>query len=146
MTATMLATERITISDTIIDQARSVPVSDVTSMLLQTSDGETISLPAELQKVLLATLTSISDATGVTISRLPEELTSTVAAELLDVSRPTLMKWAREGTIDSFKVGTHTRFARDEVLRLRKARAAERRAAFGELRAFDEEHDEVFDD
>lgn len=29
------------------------------------------------------------------VGRMPEELTSTVAADLLGVSRPTLMKWAR---------------------------------------------------
>ena len=69
-----------------------------------------------------------------------------VAADLLGVSRPTLMKLAREGEIDSFKVGTHTRFKRDEVLRVRDARAAKRRAAFDELRALDEEHEELFDD
>lgn len=44
------------------------------------------------------------------------------------------MKWVRQGRIDSFKVGTHTRFKREDVLRLQAERMEERRAAFAALR------------
>ena len=80
--------------------------------------------------MLLATLTSVAENGEATIGRLPDELTSTVAADILSVSRPTLMKWVRQGRIDSFKVGTHTRFKREDVLRLQAERMEERRAAF----------------
>lgn len=146
MTATMLATERITINDHTIGEARNTPVSDSATLLLRTADGKEVTLPADLQRVLLGTIASIASDGEVTVGRTPEELTSTVAADLLGISRPTLMKWARDGEIDSFKVGTHTRFKRDEVLRVRKLRAQQRSTAFDELRAFDEKHGEVFDD
>ena len=61
---------------------------------------------------------------------------------MLGISRPTLMRWAAEGRISSFSVGSHTRFHRDDVLGLRDARAAERHAAFDELRTLDAENEE----
>lgn len=145
MTPTTLAAERIMISDHTIDEARSAPISPSTTLVLRAADGEEITLPANLQKLLLSTLASIADTGEVSIGRTPEDLTSTVAADLLGVSRPTLMKWARQGEIDSFTVGTHTRFKRDEVLRVRTLRAQQRSAALDDLRAFDAEHEASFE-
>lgn len=51
------------------------------------------------------------------------------------------MKWARDGEIDSFKVGSHTRCQRDEVLRVRSLPAQQRASAHEALMAFDEEHE-----
>lgn len=146
MAATALATDRITINDHIIDEARDAPLSRTSTLVLRSADGEETPLPAELQQVLLRTLASIAGSGEVTIGRMPPELTSTVAADLLGVSRPTLMKWAHDGAIDSFKVGSHTRFRRDDVLQLREVRALQRAAAHDDLRAFDEEHEEFFGD
>lgn len=146
MSATALATERITISDHIIDEARDTPVTTGSSLILRSAEGTDVELPADLQQILLHTLASIAGDNQVTIGRMPEELTSTVAAELLGVSRPTLMKWAHAGEIESFTVGSHTRFQRDEVLRVRALRASQRAAAHEALREFDAEHEELFDD
>lgn len=146
MAATLLTTDRITISDRIVDEARDTPPLTNASLVLRTDDGAEVTLPRDLQKVLLGALTSIANDGEVTIGRMPEELTSTVAADLLGVSRPTLMKWVHDDEIASFMVGTHTRFRRDEVLRVRDLRAKQRRAAFDELRSLDEAHEELFDD
>lgn len=146
MPATTQTAERITISDRTIDQARSTPPLEKSALVLHTADGDEIVLPDDLQRVLLGALSSIAHDGGVTIGRMPDELTSTVAADLLGISRPTLMKLARDGEIASFKVGTHTRFRRDEVLRVRGRRAQKRSAALDDLRAFDEAHEELFDD
>lgn len=146
MSATALGTERITLSDHIIDEARDTPVTTGSTLVLRSAEGTEIGLPVDLQQILLHTLASIADDNQVTIGRMPEELTSTVAAELLGVSRPTLMKWARAGEIDSFTVGSHTRFQRDEVLRVRAQRADTRAAAHEALREFDAKHEELFDD
>lgn len=56
------------------------------------------------------------------------------------------MKWAKEQRLASFKVGTHTRFHREDVMAFKRKRDEERRAAFNELRALDLEHVEEFDD
>src|SRR5699024_7420608 len=105
-----------------------------------------IELPADLQEVLLHTLASIAGDGQLTIGRMPEELTSTVAADLLGVSLPPLRKWTRAGEIESFTVGSHTRFTRDEVLRVRALKVRKRAAAHESLREFDAEHAEMFED
>lgn len=143
---TSTTTERITITNSTIEQAKATPVEHGASLMLRLPDGRQIDLPTPVESALLQALTAIATTGSVTIGRVPDELTSTVAAEMLGVTRPTLIKWAREGVIDFFQVGTHTRFHRDAVLRLKQERAAARRAAFEELRALDMEHDEFLDD
>lgn len=112
MAATTLAAERILIDDRAVGEARDAPITKSSTFILRAADGEETPLPAELQEILLRTLHSIASDGEVTIGRMPEHLTSTVAADVLGVSRPTLMKWARNGEIDSFAVGSHTRFRR----------------------------------
>lgn len=78
------------------------------------------------------------------ISR-PAALTSTVAADMLGVSRLALMKWVSEKNIESFAVGTHARLSRGEVLRMKEHRTKDRRAAFEELLELDAEHEGFLD-
>ena len=100
-------------------------------------DGDEVDLPKDVQKTVLAALQSIIENGEVAIMRMPAELTSTSAAEILGVSRPTLMKWAKEGKVDSFKVGTHTRFNRGDILALRRALVKEQDDALEKLRSFE---------
>lgn len=143
MTATA---EKISISSDTVRDARETPVSKGATLALVTADGSQIDLPPSVQETLLHALASIAERGRVTISEVPDKMTSTTAADVLGVSRPTLMKWVREGRIDSFKVGTHTRFRRDDVLALKQRRSAERQDAFTRLRELDAEHPERVDD
>lgn len=146
MTATMLATKQIVISDQTADTARHLDIPQGAALALRTKGGEEVVLPSAIQRLLLGALESLAEGNQVTIGPVPEQLTSTVAADMLGVSRPTLMKWVREGAIASFKVGTHTRFDRDEVVRVRTERIAQRRTAFQELRDLEAEHAHLLDD
>ncbi|MFJ3312229.1 helix-turn-helix domain-containing protein [Micrococcus endophyticus] len=140
MTA-MLTAENITIDDADVRLAGETPRPRGATLVLRDADGAEIELPARIQRMLLAALASVAENGQASIGRLPKELTSTVAAEILSVSRPTLMKWVREGRISGFKVGTHTRFKREDVLALQEERKKERRAAFAALREDDAEWD-----
>ena len=73
---------------------------------------------------------------------MPKELTTTAAAKLLGVSRPTLMKWVGEGRLASHKVGRHTRFESEDVLRLKEQR---RRAQIDSVRRMMELEDAMED-
>ena len=143
MTATA---EKISISADTVQDARATRVGDGTTLAMVTADGQQVALPPRVQQTLLRALASIAERGHVTISEVPDTMTSTTAASVLGVSRPTLMKWVKEGVIDSFKVGTHTRFRRDDVLALKQRRSAERRDAFTRLRELDAEHPEWIDD
>lgn len=143
MSAAVLAS-RIAVTSGTIQEVRELAVGNHVSIALRDADGREVPLPLDTQRMLLATLAALAERGEVTIGRVPEELTSTVAADMLGVSRPTVLKWSREGLIDSFKVGSHTRFRREDVLALREARERERRRAFDELRALDAEGDFEF--
>lgn len=71
----------------------------------------------------------------------PREVTTSTAAAMLGVSRPTLMKMVKDGLLPSRKVGTHTRLLSSDVLAAKKARRARERAAFAAL--LEVEGDEV---
>lgn len=101
--------------------------------------GESIPLPPELSAIMSRILRAMAEGGTITVSAMPEELTTTMAAKQLGVSRPTLMKMIREREIKARKVGTHTRLRTADVLKFRRQRRERRRRAFAELRALEEE-------
>lgn len=145
MSAKVMQESQLTISENTIRDARDVRLEPGVSLSLVDQNGNNLPLSSGLEDVLLQAMASIARNGEVSISRVPEELSSNAAADILGVSRPTLLKWAREGVIPSFKVGTHTRFKREAVMELKSQRAKERRDAFARLRDFEWENRETLD-
>ena len=112
--------------------------ADSVGFALACADGSPVEMPPELSSFLLHVLRGLARG-RVAVATLPEELTTTVAAQLVGVSRPTLMKLVRSGALPSRQVGTHTRLATGDVLALRRTRARDRREALDALRDLDEE-------
>lgn len=79
-------------------------------------ENQTHNVDPQVLRVIEQALHSLAATDRITIETLPKNLTSTTAADVLRVSRPTLMKMARAAEIDSFKVGAHTGFTREAVL------------------------------
>jgi excisionase family DNA binding protein len=78
---------------------------------------------------------------GVRIIEDDQALTTQEAADLLNVSRPHLVKLLETGEIAQLpKVGRHRRVARFEVLNYKCARDAKRESALGELAALSQRH------
>ncbi len=106
---------------------------------LHRDDGATSQLPDELVGIVLAALDAVRNESTLTLAVMPEELTTTAAASLLGISRPTLMKRIRSGDIAAHKVGTHTRLNSKEVLaHRRRQREAQRRAVLEMMNLEDE--------
>lgn len=99
-------------------------------------------LPAGLARIIDQVIEAVAAGGNVTIGMLPEELTTTVAADVLGISRPTLMKMIDNGEITSHKVGSHHRLRRDDVLAAKKAKLARQRKALEELRDLEDELDQ----
>lgn len=100
-----------------------------------------ITVPAELEGLVTAVLTAVAKGERISVGSLPETLTTSVAADQLGISRPTLMKLVASGELPSHKVGTHTRIRTEDVLAFRRARLERQRRALDELRQLDEEWD-----
>ncbi|MDT9409715.1 helix-turn-helix domain-containing protein [Corynebacterium rouxii] len=132
---------RIPVFDSIYAQAQQLEPLDIeaSAMGIRQADGTFSPLPDAIQNILSSVLDSLVRGETIGLYKIPDELTSTSAAELLEISRPTLMKWVREGKINSFKIGSHNRFYRKDVLRLKEKRRQEQLQAFTTLRALDQE-------
>jgi excisionase family DNA binding protein len=96
-------------------------------------------VPNELSELISQVVQAVARGHAVTVNAMPAELTTTAAAQLLGVSRPTLMRKINAGEIPSHKVGSHTRLRTIDVLEEQRARRQRQLAAFNELRALEDD-------
>jgi excisionase family DNA binding protein len=82
-------------------------------------DGETVDLPEEIFEVVLAVIEQLKQGNGITVAPLHAELTTAEAADLLNVSRPFLIKQLEGGALPYRMVGTHRRVHLGDVLAYR---------------------------
>lgn len=118
----------------VVQQLAAAPSPRPLLGLTPADSGEVIDIPRELSAIMAQALQIIVAGGTVTIGSMPEELTTSTAAEQLGISRPTLMKLIERGEIPAHRVGTHTRIRTIDLTEYRQARQARRRAAFDELR------------
>jgi len=118
----------------------SVGAHGTVDVVLEAPSGERIVLDPHLGGFVLRVLDGLSNG-PLSITGLPEQVTTTIAADMLGISRPTLMKRIAAGDIRALRVGSHSRLRTEDVLRLRDQDAEARRAAFEKLRRVEEEAD-----
>ncbi|KUG51243.1 MULTISPECIES: helix-turn-helix domain-containing protein [Kocuria] len=120
-----------------IEQARELvsALKSQTSPTVRIQIGESShEVPAQLAGLVEDLLKRVAQGQHVSIGGTPEEVTTTVAAKMLGMSRPTLMKLVRERRIPSRSVGKHTRLRAEDVLAYRKSEWEARDQAFERLR------------
>lgn len=104
------------------------------------SEGEqNIEVPSELNRLLGSVLRAVAEGGSVTLQTLPNELSTTVAADEIGVSRPTIMRMIKDGEIPAHKVGSHHRLMLADVKDFRRVRLERQRQAFEELRLLEDE-------
>jgi excisionase family DNA binding protein len=86
------------------------------------SEGQGIELPEELFDLLVAAVEELNRGNGFSIVPMHARLTTAEAAELLNVSRPHLIKQLESGALPFTMVGTHRRVLLSDVLAYREAR------------------------
>lgn len=114
------------------------------SLMLRVIDveqAEPIELPAGAVALLMDILEAMAAGRGITLMPENAELTTVEAAEILNVSRPYLIKLLEEGHIPYRKVGTHRRIRLDDVMRYRTAIDQTREVVLDHLVAEAQEQD-----
>ena len=94
---------------------------------------EPIELPAGAVRLLMHVLEAMAAGRGVTLIPESAELTTVQAAEVLNVSRPFLIKLLDENAIPHRKVGKHRRVRMEDVMAYKEAIDREREQVLDQL-------------
>ena len=124
------------------EDAESGQLRALLSLLQETPSGalavsgpgdERALLPASVQALLASAVRELARGNAVSVVPVHAELTTQEAADLLNVSRPFLVKLVETGAIPFHHVGTHRRIKLADVLAYRNERSHARRAALAEM-------------
>lgn len=108
---------------------------------LSDSDGKGLEIPPSVFRILVHAVHDLSLGRSVAIIHYDQQLTTQQAADILNVSRPHLIKLVEDGKIPYHMVGTHRRIRMGDLLAFRQARDSDRRGALRELRKVSESLD-----
>jgi excisionase family DNA binding protein len=112
------------------------PQQDVRVQILEDGHpGEVLAIPAPALRLLTRILAEMAEGNAVTLMPVHAELTTQQGADLLNVSRPFLIRLLEEGKIPYRKVGTHRRILFTDLMAYKKQVDADRLAALEELTA-----------
>jgi excisionase family DNA binding protein len=100
---------------------------------------ETLVIPASAVKMLVGILDEMGRGNTVTVIPVHAELTTQEAADMLSISRPSLIQLLDEGKMEFRKIGTHRRVRFESVIAYKRRVHAEGLAALNELAAYDQE-------
>jgi len=100
---------------------------------LTLADGTRIRLPGEVAQALCGIVEALAEGKAVTVAPQHTTLTTQQAADLLGVSRPTLVKLLEEGSIPHTRPGRHRRVRLSDVLAYRDAMRHDAHDALAEL-------------
>ncbi|EME59940.1 excisionase family DNA binding domain-containing protein [Amycolatopsis decaplanina DSM 44594] len=98
-------------------------------------DGSEVTLPEQVYDVLRDVVKAMSQGFAINIAPLNAVLTTQQAADMLNVSRPTLVKLLESGEIPFEKPGRHRRVLLSDLLGYRARSRAERQGILDELTA-----------
>lgn len=100
---------------------------------------ETIGVPVSAVQLLVRILDEMGKGNAVAVIPVRPEITTQEAAEMLGISRPSLIQLLDEGRISFRKVKTHRRVRLDSLLAYQRRLMADRKAVLAELAAYDQE-------
>lgn len=104
--------------------------------------GDRVELPVEVYRALRQVVEALRQGLAVTVAPQTLTLTTQQAADLLGVSRPTVIRLLEDGVIPFERTGTHRRIMLRDLLAYRERRRAQQYAALAATNvAIDDEDD-----
>jgi excisionase family DNA binding protein len=113
--------------------------STVVHLTMADQAGTDLELPREALAPIARVLSYLADGQAVTVLPSVSELTTQQAADLLNVSRPFLIKLLDSGAVQHRMVGTHRRIPLRSLLDYKRVDDARTMRAVNDLTALDEE-------
>lgn len=107
---------------------------------LRTGDGVSVVVPRAALALIVDVLAHLGNGEGVVVVPERAELTTQQAADLLNVSRPYILKLIDERRLPARKVGTHRRILLGDLLAHKGRDDADRDAVLTELARIGQEH------
>ncbi|MEO7000586.1 MAG: helix-turn-helix domain-containing protein [Ktedonobacterales bacterium] len=101
--------------------------------------GDVVELPASVTTLLRQLITHLAHGNALTLVPVGEELTTQQAADILNVSRPYLIKLLETAHIPYSRVGRHRRIRFADLMRYKSQRNAELRAGLDALSRLSQE-------
>lgn len=133
-----------TISQARIEAQRVLKWADEADFSLSVSGMGSEQMGDALNQVISRVLRALAQGQSIDIQPVPRDLTTTVAAQRIGISRPMLMKAIHSGELPAHKVGSHFRIRPEDADTFRKnllaQKVAENKRALQELWAFEEEN------
>lgn len=103
-------------------------------------DGEEIPLPETVFRLLSNVVRDLAQGHAVSIVPVHAQLTTQDAADLLNISRPFLIKLLDKQELPYHRVGTHRRIRFGDLMAYRERRAADRRKSLDRLAHMSQEY------
>jgi excisionase family DNA binding protein len=110
-------------------------LGDSDTSLVLSGDGTSLDVPDEIRSLLSLVVSSLRRGQAITVAPHALRLTTQEAADMLGVSRPTLIKLLESGQIPYETPSRHRRIQLMDLLSYQALRRSERRATLDELAA-----------
>ena len=134
---THLPTEQVSASARELSERISaqLEVGNVVEFKAATDDGkeEVITIEPDLAKFLVVVMNHLKEGQGVTYVPISKRLTTQQAADILNVSRPFLIKLLEAGELPHEKIGRHRRVLARDLFAYKRRRDGQRSDAMAEL-------------